>query len=163
MDQNFFDPATQPDGGELASKMVSLLSVGAMSMLFGIKTFNVQFKYLTYSRWLVLLLYIISWGFTCAGMLFVTTNNGTVKKKKYFLFFIFDAENKVYVSILLLCAFIIYVIDKYLHNHNFTYSSFFFFNFMGITMATYQQPIINKTRISIYRQLHFLSSLRNGV
>ncbi|KAI9244009.1 hypothetical protein BDA99DRAFT_529537 [Phascolomyces articulosus] len=66
----------QPDGGELASKIVSLISVGAMAMLFGIKTFNVQFKYLTYSRWLVLLLYIISWGFTCAGMLFVTTNNG---------------------------------------------------------------------------------------
>ena len=86
MDQKFFDPATQPDGGELASKIVSLLSVGAMSMLFGIKTFNVQFKYLTYSRWLVLVLYIISWGFTCAGMLFVTTNNGTVKQKKIFYF-----------------------------------------------------------------------------
>ncbi|KAI9496691.1 hypothetical protein BDB00DRAFT_785428 [Zychaea mexicana] len=76
MDNHYFEPSTQPDGGELASKIVSLLSVGAMSMLFGIKTFNVQFKYLTYSRWLVLILYIISWGFTCAGMLFVTTNNG---------------------------------------------------------------------------------------
>ncbi|KAI7859390.1 hypothetical protein BDC45DRAFT_214254 [Circinella umbellata] len=76
MDPSYFDPVPQPDGGELASKIVSLLSIGAMSVLFGIKTFNVQFKYLTYSRWLVLVLYIISWGFTCAGMLFVTTNNG---------------------------------------------------------------------------------------
>lgn len=67
--------APQPDGSELASKLVSLLSISVMSILFGIKTFNVQFKYLTYSRWLVLTLYIISWGFTCAATLFVSTNN----------------------------------------------------------------------------------------
>ncbi|KAI9318194.1 hypothetical protein BX666DRAFT_1935871 [Dichotomocladium elegans] len=70
------DPSPQPDGGELASKLVSIFSITVMTALFGIKTYNVQFKYLTYSRWLVLTLYIISWGFTCAGMLFVTTNNG---------------------------------------------------------------------------------------
>lgn len=66
----------QPDGSEIASKLVSLLSITTMTSLFGIKTYNVQFKYLTYSRWLVLHLYIISWAFTAAGMLFVTTNNG---------------------------------------------------------------------------------------
>lgn len=69
-------PSTQPDGGELAAKLVSLFSSTVMSVLYGVKTYNVQFKYLTYSRWLILLLYIFSWAFTVMGMLLVTTNNG---------------------------------------------------------------------------------------
>ncbi|KAI9312604.1 hypothetical protein BX666DRAFT_2030926 [Dichotomocladium elegans] len=76
MDLSLLLSPPQPDSSELASKIVSLLSITVMSILFGIKTYNVQFKYLTYSRWLVLVLYIISWGFTCAATLFVTTNNG---------------------------------------------------------------------------------------
>lgn len=68
----------QPDGGELASQLVSLLCITVMVILFGIKTYNVQFKYLTYSRWLVIQLYVLSWGFTVAAMLFVSTNNGKI-------------------------------------------------------------------------------------
>jgi hypothetical protein len=65
-----------PDGGELAAKIVSLISVTLLSLLFGVKTFNVTFQYLSYSRWLVLALYVISWSFTTISMLLVTTNNG---------------------------------------------------------------------------------------
>ncbi|KAI8386977.1 hypothetical protein BD560DRAFT_383401 [Blakeslea trispora] len=75
-DSSRFVRTTQPDGGELASKIVSLFSITVMSVLFGIKTFNVQFRYLSYSRWLVLLLYVLSWAFTMCGTLFVFTNNG---------------------------------------------------------------------------------------
>lgn len=67
---------SQPDGGELASQIVSLLSLTIMSGLFGIKTFNVQFKFLSYSRWLVLILYVLSWAFTMTATMFVSTNNG---------------------------------------------------------------------------------------
>ncbi|KAI7882595.1 hypothetical protein K492DRAFT_176213 [Lichtheimia hyalospora FSU 10163] len=73
--QQVFISSIHPDWGELASKLVSLLSITIMTILFGIKTYNVQFQYLTYSRWLVLALYIMSWGFTCAATLFVSTNN----------------------------------------------------------------------------------------
>ncbi|KAI8890018.1 hypothetical protein K501DRAFT_207318 [Backusella circina FSU 941] len=65
-----------PDGGELAAKVVSLVSITLLSLLFGIKTFNVSFQYLSYSRWLVLTLYVVSWAFTTTSMLLVTTNNG---------------------------------------------------------------------------------------
>ncbi|RCH88074.1 hypothetical protein CU097_007928 [Rhizopus azygosporus] len=68
--------STQPDGGELAAKLVSLFSSTILSVLYGVKTYNVQFKYLTYSRWLILLLYIFSWAFAVMSMILVTTNNG---------------------------------------------------------------------------------------
>lgn len=67
--------STQPDSGELAAKVISLLCVSSLSTLFGLKTFNVQFKYLSYSKWIVLALYLFSWAFTVMGMILVTTNN----------------------------------------------------------------------------------------
>lgn len=73
--EKFDGQSPQPDGSELAAKLVSLFSTSLLSMLFGIKTFNVHYRYLTYSRWLILLLYIFSWTFTTVSMLLVTTNN----------------------------------------------------------------------------------------
>ncbi|KAI7904035.1 uncharacterized protein BX663DRAFT_530637 [Cokeromyces recurvatus] len=67
----------QPDHSEIAAKIVSLISFSVLSCLFGMKTFNIQFRYLTYSRWLVLILYLFSWSFTVFSMLLVTTNNET--------------------------------------------------------------------------------------
>ncbi|KAI7906600.1 uncharacterized protein BX663DRAFT_497043 [Cokeromyces recurvatus] len=75
-DPSNFQKSTQPDSGELLSELVSLFSISIMSVLFGIKTFNVQFKYLSYSRWLVLTLYILSWSFTMSAAIFASTNNG---------------------------------------------------------------------------------------
>jgi hypothetical protein len=73
---NSYILTAQPDQGELVAKLVSLFSSTVLSVLFGLKTFNVQFKYLSYSKWIVLVLYIFSWSFTVMGMLLVTTNNG---------------------------------------------------------------------------------------
>ncbi|KAI9485368.1 MAG: hypothetical protein EXX96DRAFT_513918 [Benjaminiella poitrasii] len=71
----YFTQSSQPDGPELAAKLVSLFSITLLSALFGIKTYNVHFKYLTYSRWLILGLYLFSWSFTTISMILVTTNN----------------------------------------------------------------------------------------
>jgi hypothetical protein len=68
----------QPDSAEIAAKIISLLSITVLAILFGIKTHNVQFKYLSYSRWLVLTLYLLSWSFTAISMVLVTTNNGKI-------------------------------------------------------------------------------------
>ncbi|KAG0754083.1 hypothetical protein G6F57_013690 [Rhizopus arrhizus] len=73
---NSYILTAQPDQGELVAKLVSLFCSTVLSVLFGLKTFNVQFKYLSYSKWIVLVLYIFSWSFTVMGMLLVTTNNG---------------------------------------------------------------------------------------
>jgi hypothetical protein len=73
----------QPDGSEIAAKIVSLLSFSVVSILFGIKTHNVQYRYLSYSRWLILTLYVLSWAFTVISMVLVTTNNG--KKMPFFI------------------------------------------------------------------------------
>jgi uncharacterized membrane protein len=80
-DRSKFIQTPQPDPGELASQMISLLSISVMAILFGIKTYNVQFKYLSYSRWLILGLYVLSWGFTLSATVFASTNNGNKKKR----------------------------------------------------------------------------------
>ncbi|KAG0165970.1 hypothetical protein DFQ30_007751 [Apophysomyces sp. BC1015] len=77
-DEAFWDETPQPDASELASQLVTLLCISIMSCLFGIKTFNVQFKYLSLSRWLVIMLYIFSWAFTVTAMVLVSTNNEKV-------------------------------------------------------------------------------------
>lgn len=66
----------QPDDSEIISQGIALASCTIMCALFGIKTYNVQFKYLTYSRWLVVMLYINSWAFTYAAVVLSSTNNG---------------------------------------------------------------------------------------
>ncbi|KAI8143862.1 hypothetical protein BJV82DRAFT_644370 [Fennellomyces sp. T-0311] len=66
----------QPDTTELTSQMIALLSTTVMCLLFGVKTYNVDIKYLTYSRWLVLALYINSWAFTYTAIILASTNNG---------------------------------------------------------------------------------------
>lgn len=71
----FVGQSSQPDGPEIAAKLVSLFSISLISLLFGIKTFNVHYRYLTYSRWLILTLYLFSWSFTTISTLLVTTNN----------------------------------------------------------------------------------------
>ncbi|KAI8079426.1 hypothetical protein BDF21DRAFT_383657, partial [Thamnidium elegans] len=74
-DAPLFVQTPQPDGAEIVAKLVSLFSFSILSVLFGVKTFNVKFRFLTYSRWLVLILYVFSWSFTIISMLLVTTNN----------------------------------------------------------------------------------------
>ncbi|CAO3646676.1 unnamed protein product [Cunninghamella blakesleeana] len=66
----------QPEAGELVSQMIGLSGIAIVSTLFGIKTYNIQYRYLSYSKWLVILLYIFSWAFTFSGLHLVFTNNG---------------------------------------------------------------------------------------
>ncbi|KAI8368236.1 uncharacterized protein BYT42DRAFT_585856 [Radiomyces spectabilis] len=75
MDSHIFIATAQPDGGELAAQLVCLFSVSILSTLFGVKTFNVQFTYLSYSRWLVLALYVCSWAFCVSSIVLISTNN----------------------------------------------------------------------------------------
>ncbi|KAJ8659803.1 hypothetical protein O0I10_004396 [Lichtheimia ornata] len=65
----------QPDTSEIVSQGIALVSCTIMCALFGMKTYNVQFKYLTYSRWLVVMLYINSWAFTYTAVVLSSTNN----------------------------------------------------------------------------------------
>lgn len=74
---SYIAQSSQPDGPELAAKLVSIFSMTLLSCLFGVKTYNVHYKYLTYSKWLILALYLFSWSFTTTSMLLVTTNNST--------------------------------------------------------------------------------------
>lgn len=80
---DFLGPPAQLDGSELAAKLVALSATSLISFLIGVKTFNINFRYLTYSRWLVLVLYVCSWSFTVISMLLVTTNNRMETKIKY--------------------------------------------------------------------------------
>ncbi|GAA5796051.1 hypothetical protein HPULCUR_001419 [Helicostylum pulchrum] len=56
----FVGQSSQPDGSEIAAKIVSMSSITLISLLFGIKTYNVHFRYLTYSRWLIEKVYVVS-------------------------------------------------------------------------------------------------------
>ncbi|GAA5804316.1 hypothetical protein HPULCUR_009803 [Helicostylum pulchrum] len=67
-----FDRTLQPDDSEIASEFVSLVCVTVLSLLIGIKTYNVQFKYLSCSRWLIIALYLLSWAFTVSAAIFET-------------------------------------------------------------------------------------------
>ncbi|KAL0078495.1 hypothetical protein J3Q64DRAFT_1766683 [Phycomyces blakesleeanus] len=76
MESPYFIQTPQPDGSEIASQIISMCSISILSLLFGIKSYNVQYKYLSLSRWLVLALYLFSWSFTTSSMIFTSTNNG---------------------------------------------------------------------------------------
>ncbi|KAI9016249.1 hypothetical protein CLU79DRAFT_764108 [Phycomyces nitens] len=76
MESLYFVKTPQPDSSEMVSQIISMFSISILSLLFGIKTYNVQYRYLSYSRWLVLALYIFSWSFTTSSMIFTSTNNG---------------------------------------------------------------------------------------
>ncbi|KAI9254295.1 hypothetical protein BY458DRAFT_521071 [Sporodiniella umbellata] len=66
----------QPDTSEIVAKIIALLSISLLPFFFGLQTHNVQYRYMSYSKWLVIMLYIFSWAYTALSMLLVTTNNG---------------------------------------------------------------------------------------
>lgn len=68
---------SQPDSPEVISELVSLLCITVVSVLYGSKTFNMQYHELTYGLWLVVALYPTSWAFLANGLLLVSTNDGT--------------------------------------------------------------------------------------
>ncbi|KAI8065901.1 hypothetical protein BC940DRAFT_303151 [Gongronella butleri] len=66
----------QPESGEIASQIVSLLAITMTCALFGVKTYGMDYRQLSYVRWLVVMLYICSWSFTVAATMLSFTNNG---------------------------------------------------------------------------------------
>jgi hypothetical protein len=75
-----------PDSEELASQIISLLSISMLSMIMGSKTGDSRFGDLSVSRILIMALYIWSWAFTIIATILVSTNNRTCfrywRKKK---------------------------------------------------------------------------------
>lgn len=76
MEESTFIVTTQPDWGELSSQIVSLLAITITCCLFGVKTFKIKYRQLTYAKWLVVSLYICSWSFTASSTILGSTNNG---------------------------------------------------------------------------------------
>ncbi|KAI8388569.1 uncharacterized protein BYT42DRAFT_560540 [Radiomyces spectabilis] len=67
---------SQPDSVELLAQIIALLSVSVMSTLFGIKFLQMPLKQLSYSRWLIFILFVLSWAFTTMSFILMHTHNG---------------------------------------------------------------------------------------
>lgn len=72
----------QPDFLELITLLVSALGMAMMSSFFRIKTYNIDYKKLPYSKWLVILLYITSWGFIFTQTIILFKNNGNLSNNQ---------------------------------------------------------------------------------
>jgi hypothetical protein len=66
---------SQPDPEELASQIVSLLSISVLSIIMGNKTSETRFGEMSVSRILIMFLYFWSWAFTIIATILVPTNN----------------------------------------------------------------------------------------
>ncbi|CAO3647281.1 unnamed protein product [Cunninghamella echinulata] len=66
----------QPDTMELIHQTVGLTCVTILGILFGIKSYEVEYKFLSLAKLLVLLLYICSWAFIFSGLPIIASNNG---------------------------------------------------------------------------------------
>ncbi|KAI9299820.1 hypothetical protein BJ944DRAFT_244803 [Cunninghamella echinulata] len=71
-----FPYSSQPDNIELSHQIVGLIGVTILGVLFGIKTYDIDFKFLSLSKLLVILLYVCSWAFLFSGLPVIATNNG---------------------------------------------------------------------------------------
>ncbi|CAO3629579.1 unnamed protein product [Cunninghamella blakesleeana] len=76
IDTSKYQLSPQPEAVEIAFQIIGLCLLTVICILFGLKTYNVQYKYLSYSRWLILSLYFCSWAFTFCAIPLVLTNNG---------------------------------------------------------------------------------------
>ncbi|KAI8099795.1 uncharacterized protein BX664DRAFT_322130 [Halteromyces radiatus] len=76
METTSFIYTSQPEWGEFSSQVISLFAITLTCSLFGVKTFQIKYRQLTYARWLVVALYICSWAFTTTATILVSTANG---------------------------------------------------------------------------------------
>ncbi|KAI9301181.1 hypothetical protein BJ944DRAFT_271871 [Cunninghamella echinulata] len=77
MSTNFvYIPERLPEWGEFSSQIVTLIGLTFTCTLFGIKTYRINYKTLTYARILVVSLYICTWAFTASSAVLAYTNNG---------------------------------------------------------------------------------------
>ncbi|KAI8340608.1 hypothetical protein BC941DRAFT_417686 [Chlamydoabsidia padenii] len=76
MEVTSFITTPQPSWGEFSSELITLFAISVTCSLFGIKTYNINYRQLTYARWLVILLYVSTWSFLASATILASTNNG---------------------------------------------------------------------------------------
>ncbi|KAI7900352.1 uncharacterized protein BX663DRAFT_518362 [Cokeromyces recurvatus] len=67
-----------PDVLEIISELISLVCISALSAAIGSKTFGESLKTINYGRFLVILLYLVSWAFAVTSVVVVSTNNNNI-------------------------------------------------------------------------------------
>lgn len=67
-----------PDKLEIISEFISLVCISVLATALGSKTFGEKIKALNYGRFIVILLYTLSWAFAVTSAVVVSTNNSIV-------------------------------------------------------------------------------------
>ncbi|KAI8884290.1 hypothetical protein K501DRAFT_312981 [Backusella circina FSU 941] len=75
-DFNMLD--VNPDTMEIGSEFISLTCITVLAIALGAKTYNEQMKTLNYGRFLVIMLYVLSWAFATTSIVIVSTNDNNI-------------------------------------------------------------------------------------
>jgi hypothetical protein len=75
-----------PDTLEIISEFISLVCITVLASALGSKTFGERIKTINYGRFMVILLYTLSWSFAVTSAVVVSTNNSKRVRVVYFLF-----------------------------------------------------------------------------
>ncbi|KAG0745676.1 hypothetical protein G6F57_005897 [Rhizopus arrhizus] len=67
-----------PDKLEIISEFISLVCISVLATALGSKTFGEKIKALNYGRFIVILLYTLSWAFAVTSAVVVSTNNNNM-------------------------------------------------------------------------------------
>ncbi|CAO3648665.1 unnamed protein product [Cunninghamella blakesleeana] len=73
--KNIYEVESQPDHYQLTALLLGLVGLSLSSFLFAIKTYHFKLKYISYSKLLVVFLYICSWAFIFTSIPIVLANN----------------------------------------------------------------------------------------
>ncbi|KAI7897556.1 uncharacterized protein BX663DRAFT_444835 [Cokeromyces recurvatus] len=67
-----------PDGPEIASELTSLACITVLALALGAKTNGEKLRTINYGRFLVIMLYTLSWAFAATSAIIVSTNNNNI-------------------------------------------------------------------------------------
>ncbi|KAI8335240.1 hypothetical protein EDC96DRAFT_579134 [Choanephora cucurbitarum] len=67
-----------PDILEIISELISLICITVLATAVGSKTFGEKVKTINYGRFMVILLYLLSWAFATTSVVIVSTNNNNI-------------------------------------------------------------------------------------
>ncbi|KAI9475573.1 MAG: hypothetical protein EXX96DRAFT_573842 [Benjaminiella poitrasii] len=67
-----------PDGMEITSELTSLTCITVLALALGAKTYGEKLTSLNYGRFLVIMLYTLSWAFAVTSIVVVSTNNNNI-------------------------------------------------------------------------------------
>ncbi|KAI9472409.1 MAG: hypothetical protein EXX96DRAFT_622586 [Benjaminiella poitrasii] len=78
-DSNHIAPGiVGPDILEIISEFISLVCITVLSVAIGSKTFGETLKTINYGRFMVIMLYLVSWAFAVTSVVVVSTNNNNM-------------------------------------------------------------------------------------